>query len=159
MPIILFIHLTWATFRRMPMIGPTEARFLRRFLPSEAQRHGAAIIAMGMVCDHVHLVLRLPGRFDLPRLVQGLKGASARLANQDNRISLAGLRWAHGYHLISVSPRNLRVAVQYVRRQAQRHPDRAIEMGPRRGVPRDASRSAERRVYSSNGEEGPNVKD
>lgn len=126
MPIILFVHLSWTTFRRMPMVGPTEARFLGRFLPAEARRHGATTIALGMVCDHVHLILRLPGRLDLPRLVQGLKGASARLANQDERISRTGLRWAHGYHLVSVSPRNLRPAVEYVRGQSGRHPDRAI---------------------------------
>jgi hypothetical protein len=29
MPTALFVHLTWTTFRRMPMIGATEARFSR----------------------------------------------------------------------------------------------------------------------------------
>jgi len=111
----------------MPMVGPSEARFLGRFLPAEARRHGAEIVAAGTVCDHVHVILRLPGRFDLPRLVQGLKGASARLANADQNISRTGLRWAHGYHLVSVSPRNLRAAVEYVRSQAERHPERAID--------------------------------
>jgi REP element-mobilizing transposase RayT len=127
MPTILFVHLSWATFRRMPMVGLSEARFLGRFLPAEARRQGAAVVAMGMVCDHVHLVLRIPGRIDMPRLVQGLKGASARLANQDQTISLTGLRWAHGYHLVSVSPRNVKAAVAYVTGQRARHPDRAIE--------------------------------
>lgn len=130
MPVAIFVHLTWTTHRRMPMIGPTEARFLDRFLPAEARRHGTAIIALGLVCDHVHLLLRLPGRFDLPRLVQGLKGASARQANLDQRISRAGLRWASGYHVRSVSPGNLPAAVGYVRRQADRHPDRPILPAP-----------------------------
>jgi REP element-mobilizing transposase RayT len=126
MPTILFVHLSWTTVRRMPMVGLSEARFLGRFLPAEAKRLGAAVIATGMVCDHVHLVLRIPGRIDMPRLVQGLKGASARLANKDQTISLTGLRWAHGYHLVSVSPRNLQAAVAYVKGQSGRHPDRAI---------------------------------
>jgi REP element-mobilizing transposase RayT len=127
MPVALFVHLTWTTFHRLPMIGPVAAQFLGRFLPAEAGRHGAAILACGMVSDHVHLMLRLPGRFDLPRLVQGLKGASARLANQDQQISKAGLRWAPGYNAFSVSPRNLKAAIAYVRSQAMHHPDRAIE--------------------------------
>lgn len=83
-------------------------------------------IALGLVRDHVHLLLRLPGQFDLPKLVQGLKGASARLANADAQISRCGLRWASGYHVHSVSPRSLPAAADYVRRQADRHPDRAI---------------------------------
>jgi REP element-mobilizing transposase RayT len=108
------------------MIRATEARFLDRFLPAEAQRHGAVMIGLGMVCDHVHMVLRLPGRIDLPRLVQGLKGGSARLTNQDPKISRTGLRWAAGYSAFSISPRNLKAAVEYVKRQYARHPDRAI---------------------------------
>ena len=62
----------------------------------------------------------------MPRLVQGLKGASARYANQDQTISLTGLRWEHGYHLVSVSPRDVKATVAYVKSQDERHPDRAI---------------------------------
>jgi len=126
MPVVLFVFITWATFRRMPMIGASAARFLERFLPAEAQRQGATVIRLGMVCDHVHVVLRLPGRIDMPRLMQGFKGASARLVNQDPQISRTGLRWAAGYSAFSVSPRNLKAAVDYVKQQAERHPDRAI---------------------------------
>jgi len=126
MPVVLFVHLTWKTFRNMPMIGPSEARFLERFLPAEAQRHGAAVLALGMVRDHVHTVLRLPSRIDLPRLAQGLKGASARLINKEQRLSTTGVRWATGYSAYSVSRRNLKAAIRYVRDQSTRHPDRAI---------------------------------
>jgi putative transposase len=126
MPVVLIVHLTWTTYRRFPMIGESEAAFLRRFLPAGAMRLGVRVLAIGLVQDHVHLILRLPARYDLPRLVQELKGASARLANRDQSISRAGLRWAEGYHANSVSPRNLRVAIEYVRHQATRHPDRAI---------------------------------
>ena len=108
------------------MIGGSEAAFLRRFLPAEAMRLGTRVLALGLVQDHAHLILRLPPRYDLPRLVQGLKGASARLANRDSSISRTGLRWAEGYHAKSVSPRQLRVAIEYVRNQSTRHPDRAI---------------------------------
>lgn len=125
-PLALFVHLTWTTYRRLPMIGTSESRFLERFLPAEVRRHAATMIALGMVCDHVHMLLRLPGRFDVPRLVQGLKGASARLANADQRISLTGLRWANGYHAVSVSPRGVSAAVHYVKNQGVHHPDRAI---------------------------------
>ncbi len=115
------------------MIGTSEEAFLRRFVPAEAQRLGARVLAMGLVQDHAHVILRLPPRFDLPRLVQGLKGASARLANRDASISRTGLRWAEGYHANSVSPRQLRVAIDYVRNQSTRHPDRAIPDAPTPG--------------------------
>jgi putative transposase len=126
MPVVLFVHLTWKTFRNTPMLGRPEARFLERFLPAEVQRHGAATLALGMVSDHVHMVVRLPARFDLPRLAQGLKGASARLINKEQRLSSTGVRWATGYSAYSVSRGNLKAAIQYVHDQPLRHPDRAI---------------------------------
>jgi REP element-mobilizing transposase RayT len=105
------------------MIGSREARVLGRFLPAEALRHGCDTIALGIVADHVHIVLRLPSRLDLPRLVQGLKGASSRLVNLD---SVAGLRWAKGYEANTVSPSGLNNLVLYVKSQSRRHPGRAI---------------------------------
>jgi REP element-mobilizing transposase RayT len=126
MPVVLFAHLTWKTFRNMPMLGRSEARFLERFLPAEVQWHGAVTLALGMVSDHVHIVVRLPARFDLPRMVQGLKGASARLINKEQRLSTTGVRWATGYSAYSVSRGDLKAAIQYAHDQPSRHPDRAI---------------------------------
>jgi hypothetical protein len=80
----------------------------------------------GIVADHVHLVLELPRRFDISRLVQGLKGASARIANREGLMPRAPLRWAEGYDVRSVGVRQLPRALAYVQGQAARHPDRAI---------------------------------
>ena len=71
MPVTLFGHLTWTTWERLPMIRPLEARFLSRFLPAEAARHGAETLALGLVaaeqperieCDawRVHLGASVP---------------------------------------------------------------------------------------------------
>ncbi len=130
MPFLLFVHLSWTTYERRPMINDAVRRTLRRFVPTEAHRHGAAVLAVGIVCDHVHVLLRLPGAFDMPRLVQGLKGASARLVNADVIANPIGLRWAAGYDARSVSPGALARVSAYIASQAQRHPDRAIRAKP-----------------------------
>lgn len=121
----LYAHLTWTTFARAPLVNEAVAGFLRKFLPGECQRHRSRLIALGIVRDHVHALLELPPAFDAPRLVQGLKGASARIANRDGIAGHSPLRWAQGYDLRSVSPRQLRRAVEYVRSQERRHPERA----------------------------------
>jgi len=120
----LYAHLSWTTFARLPLIKPATADFLRRFSLAEAKRHDARVIAMGVVQDHVHLVLQLPAAFDIPRLVQGLKGASARIANRDGIAGHEPLRWAQGYDLRSLGIKQVWSAVQYVREQELRHPER-----------------------------------
>src|SRR5881396_1453220 len=125
-PIRLYAMLTWTTLRRLPLIHSRAAAFLRRVLPEIARRHDARVIEIGIVRNHVHLVLELPSRVDVPRLVQGLKGASARIANRDGVMPRAKLQWATGYDLRSLGIRDVRRAITYVRNQDQRHPDMAL---------------------------------
>jgi REP element-mobilizing transposase RayT len=122
MPHELYVHLVWVTLQRRPMITPQVASFLNRFLPAEALRHGCETLALGLVSDHVHLVLRIPPRLDIPRMVQGLKGASSRLGSA---ASVVGLRWEKGYQVKTVSPGGLARVIDYVRNQARQHPESA----------------------------------
>ena len=78
MPFRFYAHLSWTTWARLPLIDEQVAHFLGPFLLAEAKRHGARVVEIGIVSDHVHLLLELPPVYDTPRLVQGLKGASAR---------------------------------------------------------------------------------
>jgi REP element-mobilizing transposase RayT len=123
----LYAHLTWTTLRRAPLIDAAIADLLGRFLPAQAGRFGVEVIAVGLVQDHVHLLLQLPVSCPIAQLVQQLKGASARVANRDGVAPPdLPLRWERGYDLRSVSPRALSSAADYVRRQGQRHPLRRI---------------------------------
>jgi len=115
-PVTLYALLTWTTFRREASIDASVAPFLRRFLPTVAHRHGVQILEMGVVSDHLHIVLALPS------IVQGLKGASSRVANRDRIVAEGKLRWASGYDLRSVSPKALPQVMSYVRRQTSHHP-------------------------------------
>jgi REP element-mobilizing transposase RayT len=114
-------------------LNPDVARFLERFVRQEATRHGARVLETDIVSNHVHAIVQLPPVIDIPRMVQGLKGASARIANRDGLMPRARLRWADGYDLRSVGVRQLAGAMQYVRTQAEHHPDLAIRpLGPHR---------------------------
>ena len=121
MHVRIYAHLSWTTFARAPLIRERVAEFLCRFLIEETTRHGARVIEIGVVSDHVHILLELPATFDVPRLVQGLKGASARLANRDGLAQHTPLQWAQGYDLRSVGVEQLRRVAEYVRGQERKH--------------------------------------
>lgn len=121
MPVRIYVHLSWTTFGRLPLIDETVGAFLKRFLLEEAARHGVRVIELGIVRDHVHLILQLPPSFDVPRMVQGLKGASARIANRDGIVRRESLRWDQGYDLRSVGLNQLKAQVTYVRNQDIHH--------------------------------------
>ena len=129
MPIRLYALVTWTTLRRLPLINARVADFLRRFLPEVARRHGARTVELAIVRNHVHMLLELGGKFDVPTLLQGLKGASARVANRDGYMPRARLQWAAGYDARSVGVRDLSRAAAYLRAQNARHPDLVVYPG------------------------------
>ena len=121
MPAQILVLLTWTTRLRAPLVGSEANALLARLLPAIARRHGADTIALGIVPDHVHHLLRLPLQIDIPRLVQGLKGASARITNREGKGGKERLRWANGYDLRSIGLKELHRAIAYVERQAEHH--------------------------------------
>ena len=121
MPLHIYAHLSWTTWARLPLISQAVAEFLLRFLLAEAKRHGARVVEIGVVPNHVHMLLELPASYDVPRLVQGLKGASARLANRDGFSRNKSLRWETGYDLRSVGIKQLPQVANYVRLQELKH--------------------------------------
>ena len=121
MPVRIYAHLSWTCWARLPLINEAVASFLAPFLLAESKRHGARVIEIGIVSNHVHLLLELPAAYDVPRLVQGLKGASARLANRDGHARNQSLRWDTGYDLRSVGGKQLPQVANYIRLQELKH--------------------------------------
>ena len=127
----LYIHLVWTTREREAMIVPDTAVFLDRFIRSICRQERALVLALGMVRDHVHVLLRIHPTTDIPRLVQRLKGGSSVVANRESPVGRGRLRWAKGYSVESVSPRQVEGARAYVLAQGTHHPTLAIPGWPR----------------------------
>lgn len=122
----LYLHLVWSTRDRAPLITADRATFLCRFLRGTARHHRAYVLEIGMVATHVHLLLRVHPTTALSRLVQGLKGGSATVANRALPPGPAPLRWAPGYSVSSVGVRSLDDVRAYLRAQPERHPAERI---------------------------------
>jgi REP-associated tyrosine transposase len=122
----LYVHLTWTTRDRAPLIDAVLARFLTRFLRSVGTQERARVLEIGMVSDHVHLLVRLHPVTEIPRLLQRMKGGSAVLGTTPKK-GHPGLRWAKGYSILSVNPKQLGRVRDYLRNQPRHHPHLAIE--------------------------------
>jgi putative transposase len=123
----LYCHIVWRTRDRAPLIDAGLARFLVTFLRGVARQERAHVLELGMVRTHVHVLARVHPTTDLSRLLQRLKGGSAAVAGKERRSSEGNqLRWAKGYSIRSVSPRNLPAVREYLRQQPVHHPNEVI---------------------------------
>jgi REP element-mobilizing transposase RayT len=123
----LYYHIVWTTRDRRATITRVVAEFLDRILRSIARQERASMLELGMVATHVHLLVRAHPMSVIPRLLQRLKGASSALAGKELGLSAEHqLRWAQGYTIQTISPRMVETVRDYVRHQAERHPQEAI---------------------------------
>ncbi|MCA9764769.1 MAG: transposase, partial [Gemmatimonadetes bacterium] len=77
----LLVHVVWTTRGRAVQIDADRARRLREQLPRIAAEERAMVLAIGIVADHLHLLLRLHPTTQLPRLLQRMKGGTAHAVN------------------------------------------------------------------------------
>ena len=104
--------------------APTRA-FLHEYFRKIALQERATIVSLGFLQTHAHLLVRTGPRYDLPGLVQLLKGGSSYAASRQPG-NLLGLRWNREYSVTSVSPKLVPQASAYIDSQDRRHPSEAI---------------------------------
>jgi REP element-mobilizing transposase RayT len=123
----LYFHLVWTTLNRERLIDAALARYLVRFLRGVARKERAAVLAVGMVQTHIHVLLELHPTASIASVVKRLKGASSAMARREGH-GPGGrqLRWAKGYAAHTVSARELELVRRYLESQGAHHPAEAI---------------------------------
>ena len=147
----IYAHLVWTTRDRARLIDRRAATFLNRFLRDVARQERALVLEVGIVQNHLHLLIRQHPLTNVPRLLQRLKGGSAIIGDREHHTSVP-LRWARGYTIESVSRHSLAGARAYVRNQAKRHPTEAIpgwEVPESVSAAREAEWIGEGRTFTS----------
>jgi putative transposase len=124
----LFYHLVWATKGRQPLIGEAEERAIQHSLMMTIADLELLARAIGMMPDHVHLVVGVPPTLAIADVVKRLKGSASRAVNTLPawRVRDPGFAWQAEYGAHSVGERGLQTAIDYVLNQKERHAARAI---------------------------------
>jgi len=101
------------------LCGPV-AHIARQAVRDEAKAFGCEVLALDGLADHLHLVVRIPGRLSAADLAKQVKGASSRQVGEWLPPGV-GFGWQEGYGAFSVSRSHLKRVIAYVEQQEQRH--------------------------------------
>ena len=114
----------------MPLITPTLEADLYHVLLEQTHRLECQSLALGGLADHVHLVLRVPGKHAPADVAKMLKGTSSTWARQVIRphrpLSAEPFGWQDNYACFSLSCSHLSRAVAYVQNQNLRHAENTL---------------------------------
>ena len=118
--VVLFIHLVWNTWDRLPLISPEFERRLHRYIVAVAKEMKCQVVAIGGIEDHVHLLVLLPSTVTVAQLVKRVKGASSHFINHEI-LSNGDFRWQGTYSAFSVSRWDVGKVANYIRTQREHH--------------------------------------
>ena len=123
--VVVFLHIVWATWDRLPLLTPEIEREVQRAIGAKVEELGAQLVAIGGIEDHVHLLVRLPATLTVADLVKQVKGASSHLVTHGLGPGHV-FKWQGAYGAVSVCPDDVAQVSDYIARQREHHADRTL---------------------------------
>ena len=109
----LFYHIVWATKNREPFLEPDIEEKIFSHIQKKSNSIGCKLLAINGYNDHIHLLIEIPPKDSVANVVKILKGASS--------FDFPEIYWQRGYGALTVSERNLKTAIDYIKRQKEHH--------------------------------------
>lgn len=114
----LYVHVVWSTWKRQPLIGQEVEQLLVRCIHAECANMKAHVVALGVMPDHVHLLVRIPTALSIAALVKQVKGSSSHLINSTCE---GRFQWQGGYGAFTVSKEVVPRVRGYILNQRSHH--------------------------------------
>jgi len=118
----LYAHITWHTWRRQRAVTLADAEHVVAAVRDAAVRCRVHVHSVGVLADHVHLIVSFAADTTLSSFIRESKSSSALRINRD-RTPGNEFRWCRGYYANTLSRSHVAAARTYVGAQFQRHPD------------------------------------
>lgn len=116
----LYIHLVWATWDRLPLITPSIESRLLAAVSAKCRELACTPLAIGIVPDHVHVLVRIPPTLPVSTLVKELKGSSSHLMTHE-ATPHSFFKWQGSYGAFSVGEDHIGSVTVYVMNQKRHH--------------------------------------
>ena len=121
----LYLHCVWATWDRLPLITPEVEPQLYAALAAKCKELGCAFLAIGGICDHVHMLVRFAPTITVAGLIGEMKGSSSHAITHVVRPGTF-FKWQGAYGAFTVSKRSVPQVQAYILNQKTHHADQTI---------------------------------
>jgi putative transposase len=119
-----YYHVVWGTKLREHLIDDARSKIIRSSLLSTALEQNAIVRALGIMPDHVHVVVSIPPRIAVADLIGRMKGVTSRRVNMATGNGADGFSWQPEYGVFTFGHRALEDVVSYVENQREIHAKR-----------------------------------
>lgn len=117
----IFIHLVFVTKYRRKVFSKSHLNSLEKYFKKICMDFESNLIEFNGEDDHVHLLVSIPPKFSISKLVNSLKGPSSRLLKKDHpeifKKYYKGKLWSPSYYAGSSGMSNLETIKNYIKEQ------------------------------------------
>jgi putative transposase len=115
----LYIHLTFSTKGRAPIIHDEIRDDLHSYLAGTFKRVDSPALIINSVPDHIHALFRMSKNVSLAKILEELKKSSSKWMKENT--GNPSFYWQIGYGAFSVSSSKIETTMRYIARQKEHH--------------------------------------
>jgi len=116
----MLAHIVFSTKNRADLIAPEIENDLLGYMHGIVENNGSKLIVANGTTNHVHLLVSLPKKIDVPVLVGDIKrDSSSWIKKQDARFS--NFYWQKGYGAFSIGQSQVETITNYIKNQKAHH--------------------------------------
>ena len=123
----LYLHLTWSTWDRLPLITKIIQSRLYASIANKCRQLKCEPLAIGGMEDHVHLLVRLHPTVAIATLVKEVKGTSSHLVTHELTPD-EFFKWQGGYGAFTIRKDDVPRLKDYIENQELHHAEGALQI-------------------------------
>ena len=119
----ILAHIVFSTKNRADSIHPDVENGLVGYIHGIVENNKAKLIIANGTSNHIHLLVALPKKIDIPELIGDIKrDSSVWIKKQDSQFS--NFYWQRGYRAFSVWQLEIDVVKTYIAKQKEHHKEK-----------------------------------
>lgn len=116
----ILVHIVFSTKNRIDLITPEIENELFGYIHGIVENNGSKLIIANGTTNHIHLLVSLGKKVDIPELIGDIKrDSSSWIKKQDAGFS--NFYWQKGYGAFSIGQSQVLMVVNYIKRQKEHH--------------------------------------
>ncbi len=122
----MLVHIVFSTKNRADLIAPEIEDGLYAYIHGIVENNGAKLIVGGGTSNHIHLLVSLPKKIDVPVLIGGIKRDSSVWIKEQST-KYADFYWQKGYGAFSIGQTQIGKISNYIKTQKEHHQKHTFE--------------------------------
>ncbi len=122
----ILVHIVFSTKNRADLITPEIENELFRYIHGIVENNKSKLIIAGGMPNHIHLLVSLPKKIDVPELIGDIKRDSSSWIKKQGT-EFQNFYWQKGYGAFSIGQSQVAIVTRYIKNQKEHHKKRVFE--------------------------------